>query len=82
MFFPSLFGSKKKRKKMSEEEGNESGSDDDIAFADDDNDTNAQEEETNVESYDSEDENLQKEVRTTFEDDFCFFFLFLSFSLK
>ena len=54
------------------EEGNESGSDDDIAFADDDNDTNAQEEETNVESYDSEDEDLQKEVRTTgVEDDYA-----------
>ena len=62
------------------EEGNESGSDDDIAFADDDNDTNAQEEETNVESYDSEDEDLQKEVRTTgVEDDFCFFFSFSLF---
>ena len=56
------------------EEGNESGSDDDIAFADDDNDTNAQEEETNVESYDSEDEDLQKEVRTTRPRTiFCFF---------
>jgi hypothetical protein len=63
---------------MSKEEGNESGSDDDIAFADDDNDTNAQEEETNVESYDSEDENLQKEVRTTRRGRFLFF---LSFSL-
>jgi hypothetical protein len=64
------------------EEGNESGSDDDIAFADDDNDTNAQEEETNVESYDSEDEDLQKEVRTTgVEDDFCFFLFFFSLFL-
>ena len=45
-----------------EEGGNESGSDDDIAFADDDYDANAQgEEETNVESYDS-DENVE-EVR-------------------
>ena len=63
------------------EEGNESGSDDDIAFADDDNDTNAQEEETNVESYDSEDEDLQKEVRTTSPRTiFVFSFLFsLSF---
>ena len=71
------------QKKMSnKEEGNESGSDDDIAFADDDNDTNAQEEETNVESYDSEDEDLQKEVRTTgVEDDFCFFFSFFSLFL-
>jgi hypothetical protein len=67
---------------MSKEEGNESGSDDDIAFADDDNDTNAQEEETNVESYDSEDENLQKEVRTTSRTNFVFSFFFLSFSLK
>ena len=65
---------------MSKEEGNESGSDDDIAFADDDNDTNAQEEETNVESYDSEDEDLQKEVRTTRPRTiFVFSLLFLSF---
>lgn len=42
------------------DEGNDSGSDDDIAFADDDNDT--KDEETNVESYDSDDENLE-EVR-------------------
>ena len=37
---------------------NDSGSDDDIAFADDDNDT--KDEETNVESYDSDDENLEE----------------------
>ena len=42
------------------DEGNDSGSDDDIAFADDDNDR--KDEETNVESYDSDDENLE-EVR-------------------
>ena len=45
-----------------EEGGNESGSDDDIAFADDDYDANAQgEEETNVESYDSDE--IVEEVR-------------------
>jgi hypothetical protein len=74
----SLLCSKKKGKKMSKEEGNESGSDDDIAFADDDNDTNAQEEETNVESYDSEDENLQKEVRTRRRGRFFVFSFFFS----
>ena len=66
---PHSSGHKKKIRRMSakgggggEEGGNESGSDDDIAFADDDYDANAQgEEETNVESYDS-DENVE-EVR-------------------
>jgi len=44
---------------MGKDEGNnDSGSDDDIAFADDDNDT--KDEETNVESYDSDDENLEE----------------------
>ena len=48
--------------KDDQEGNNDSGSDDDIAFADDDYDANAQgEEETNVESYDS-DENVE-EVR-------------------
>ena len=64
----ALLRAQKKIRRMSakggggEEGGNESGSDDDIAFADDDYDANAQgEEETNVESYDS-DENVE-EVR-------------------
>ena len=50
----------KKKTMGGKDEGNDSGSDDDIAFADDDNDT--KDEETNVESYDSDDENLE-EVR-------------------
>jgi hypothetical protein len=55
--------SKKKKKKTNmggkdDEGNNDSGSDDDIAFADDDNDT--KDEETNVESYDSDDENLEE----------------------
>jgi hypothetical protein len=50
---------KKKKNVMGKDEGNnDSGSDDDIAFADDDNDT--KDEETNVESYDSDDENLEE----------------------
>jgi hypothetical protein len=50
---------KKKKNMMGKDEGNnDSGSDDDIAFADDDNDT--KDEETNVESYDSDDENLEE----------------------
>ena len=44
--------------KDDQEGNNDSGSDDDIAFADDDNDT--KDEETNVESYDSDDENLEE----------------------
>lgn len=54
--------SKKKKTNMGgkddQEGNNDSGSDDDIAFADDDNDT--KDEETNVESYDSDDENLEE----------------------
>ena len=58
-----LFSFKKKKKKTNrggkdDEGNNDSGSDDDIAFADDDNDT--KDEETNVESYDSDDENLEE----------------------
>ena len=53
---------KKKKTNMGgkddQEGNNDSGSDDDIAFADDDNDT--KDEETNVESYDSDDENLEE----------------------
>ena len=60
----SLLVQKKKKKKTNmggkddQEGNNDSGSDDDIAFADDDNDT--KDEETNVESYDSDDENLEE----------------------
>ena len=56
-----LFSFKKRKRrdhimggKDDQEGNNDSGSDDDIAFADDDNDT--KDEETNVESYDSDDE--------------------------
>ena len=46
--------------KDDQEGNNDLGSDDDIAFADDDNDT--KDEETNVESYDSDDEENLEEV--------------------